>query len=214
MSNAVAQGLVGDIGDISTLGHSKGNLKILTAIIIVAKKVSQTRLESFTGYKIKLLDFDPINDFTESHNENLSQAFSEHCFTPENPIFISNLEEVSYLTGLRDFSKDFSSKIYAKLFVYKDKRLLFRNNNECANFLKNFDDKLLVDKSSINAFDYSLIKYPVSQVSPIKFLKSIKTKEEIEAYKRAFAQTDKAVKAIREFIENNENLSEYDITTR
>ena len=84
---------------------------------IVAKKVSQTRLESFTGYKIKLLDFDPINDFTESHNENLSQAFSEHCFTPENPIFISNLEEVSYLTGLRDFSKDFSSKIYAKLFI-------------------------------------------------------------------------------------------------
>ena len=92
--------------------------------------------------------------------------------------------------------------------------MLFRNNNECANFLKNFDDKLLVDKSSINAFDYSLIKYPVSQVSPIKFLKSIKTKEEIEAYKRAFAQTDKAVKAIREFIENNENLSEYDIATR
>lgn len=181
---------------------------------IVAKKVSQTRLESFTGYKIKLLDFDPINDFTESHNENLSQAFSEHCFTPENPIFISNLEEVSYLTGLRDFSKDFSSKIYAKLFVHKDKRLLFRNNNECANFLKNFDDKLLVDKSSINAFDYSLIKYPVSQVSPIKFLKSIKTKEEIEAYKKAFAQTDKAVKAIREFIENNKNLSEYDISTR
>ena len=35
---------------------------------IVAKKVSQTRLESFTGYKIKLLDFDPINDFTESYS--------------------------------------------------------------------------------------------------------------------------------------------------
>lgn len=49
MSNAVAQGLVGDIGDISTLGHSKGNLKILTAIIIVAKKVSVFIICLFDG---------------------------------------------------------------------------------------------------------------------------------------------------------------------
>ena len=34
---------------------------------IVAKKVSQARLESFSGIKIKLLDKDPINNFTELH---------------------------------------------------------------------------------------------------------------------------------------------------
>ena len=41
-----------------------------------------------------------------------------------------------------------------------------------------------------------------------------KTENEIEAYKKAFEATDKAVRAIRNYIENNENLSEYDISTR
>ena len=50
---------------------------------IVAKKVSQTRLESFTGYKIKLLDFDPINDFTESHNENLRLIMLRDTLLPK-----------------------------------------------------------------------------------------------------------------------------------
>ena len=45
-------------------------------------------------------------------------------------------------------------------------------------------------------------------------MKSIKTEEELEAYKKAFEATDKTMLAIRDFIENNDNLSEYDIATR
>ena len=41
---------------------------------VVAKKVSQARLETFKDYKIKLLDKDPINDFTEPHNVEFVQA--------------------------------------------------------------------------------------------------------------------------------------------
>ena len=181
---------------------------------IVAKKVSQKRLEGLNGFKIKLLDKDPINNFTEPHIEQPVQAMCPVKFTPEEPVFITNLEEVSYLTGMRDFSKDCSSKIWAKLYINGNERKLFTDNTECEEFLRNFVGKLVVDKASISAYDYALIKNPVSKPSEIKFMKAVKTDEEIEAYKSAFERTDKAVNAIREYIEANDNLSEYDIATR
>ena len=179
---------------------------------IVAKKVSQARLETFKDYKIKLLDKDPINDFTEPHNVEFVQAMSAKEYHPANPTFVTNLEEVSYISGKRDFSKDCSSKIWAKLYADKEKQILLTNGLD--EFLKNFDGELVVDKNSINAHDYSLIKNPIHKVSEIKSMKSVKSKEELEAYKQAFERTDKAVFAIREFIENNDNLSESDIAKR
>ena len=181
---------------------------------VVAKKVSQKRLEGFSGFKIKLLDKDPVNDFTEPHIELPVKAMCPIEFTPEEPVFITNLEEVSYLTGMRDFSRDCSSKIWAKLYINGSERRLFTDNKDCEKFLRNFGGKLVIDKASINAYDYALIKNPVSKPSEIKFMKAVKTDEEIEAYKAAFARTDKAVKAIRAFIEANDNLSEFDIATR
>ena len=38
---------------------------------------------------------------------------------------MTNLEEVSYLTGLRDFSKDNTAKIWSKMLIDGDKRILF-----------------------------------------------------------------------------------------
>ncbi|MCM1003665.1 MAG: M24 family metallopeptidase [Candidatus Gastranaerophilales bacterium] len=179
---------------------------------IVAKKVSQARLEGFKGYKIKLLEEDPINNFTEPHQEPHDKTNCKpKLFTPQKPVFISNLEEVSYLTGYRDFSKDCSSKIWAKLVINNDDMLLFTDNKACETYLKNFEGQLVVDKHSINAWDYSLIKQPVYNPSGVKFLKSVKTDEEIEAYKQAFEKTDRAVNAIRDYIEANDTLSEYDI---
>ena len=181
---------------------------------VVAKKVSQKRLEGFSGFKIKLLDKDPVNDFTEPHIELPVKAMCPIEFTPEESVFITNLEEVSYLTGMRDFSRDCSSKIWAKLYINGSERRLFTDNKDCEKFLRNFGGKLVIDKASINAYDYALIKNPVSKPSEIKFMKAVKTDGEIEAYKAAFERTDKAVKAIRGFIEANDNLSEFDIATR
>ena len=182
---------------------------------VVSKKVSQSRLEGFKGFKIKLLNKDPINDFTEPHDSSkYIQAMPKRDFTPPKPMFVSNLEEVSYLTGLRDFSSDCSSKIWAKLFVDNEKQILFTAQRECEKFLQEFDSELVVDKTSINAYDYSLIKNPIHKSSEIKFMKSVKSDDEIDAYKKAFAKTDKAVMAIRDFIESNDNLSEYDIAKR
>lgn len=181
---------------------------------IVSKKVSQSRLESFSGIKIKLIDNDPINNFTQKHDIEFVKSSEPKNYKPSLATFITNLEEVSYLSGLRDFSKDCSAKIWAKLFIQGENRVLFTQNDNYEEFLANFNEKLIVDKSSISAFDYSLIKNPKHEPSKVKLMKSIKTEEEIEAYKIAFEATDKAVMAIREYIENNDNLSEYDISKR
>jgi len=180
---------------------------------IVSKKVSQARLEGFKGYKVKLLDKDPINNHTESHNAPAVKAFEQICYKPALPVFVANLEEVSYITGLRDFSKDCSSKIWKKLFIDTNGQIkLFENDNHCSQFLKNFNEKLIVDKATINAFDYALIKNPIHRTSELKLMKAVKTEVEIEAYKDAFKKTDMALKAIREYIETHEHLSEYDIS--
>ena len=180
---------------------------------IVATKVSQARLEGFEGYNIKLLQEDPINDFTDNHTTEYTKAFNPIDLNTE-PTFITNLEEVSYLTGLRDFSNDNSSKIWAKLFINGKERKLFTNDSECDKFLAEYKNEIIVDKTSINAHDYSLIKHPIHKNSKIRFLKSVKTEEELEAYKKAFERTDMAVNSIREYIENNDDLSEYDIEKR
>ena len=182
---------------------------------IVAKKVSQLRLESYNDYSVKLLDKDPINDFTEKHSDQYSKSKTKpRKYSPTKPTFVSNLEEVSYLTGYRDFSKDYSSKIWAKLVINKDELILFTDNLACQNYLKLFKGELIVDKSSISASDYALIEKPVHKESEIKLLKSIKTDSEIESYKEAFKNTDKAMIAIRKYIEKNNNLSEFDIAAR
>ncbi len=173
---------------------------------ITAKKVSQTRLESFNGFKVKLLNSDPVNDYTEPHS-NPVQALAPIDFTPEKAMFITNLEEVSYLTGLRDFSKDCSSKAYVKLLIKGSERILNPD-------ISSYEEELLVDKKSINAYDYALIKKPVHMDSPVKAMKAVKSASEIKAYKEAFEATDKAVMAIREYIESNDNLSEFDISKR
>lgn len=178
---------------------------------VISTKISQSRLENFKDYKIKLIDTDPINNHTESHPTEYYQSFEPKEYFP-NATFITNLEEVSYLTGLRDFSKNNTSKIWAKLYINKDKRILFSDDKKCDEFLSSFNGNLVVDKNSINAHDYALIKNPAHEESYIKLLKSIKTNDELEAYKNAFGRTDKALMGIRDFIESNDNLSEYDIS--
>lgn len=182
---------------------------------IVAKKVSQKRLECFNDFNILLLDSDPINDFTEEHKpENYVQATKPIVYKPDKTTFVTNLEEVSYLTGKRDFSKDCSSKIWAKLLVFPDGSQQLFTDNEYIKTIREYKNGLIVDKSSINAYDYGLIIKPIDEPSKIKIMKSIKTEEELKAYKKAFEATDKTMLAIRNFIENNDNLSEYDIATR
>ena len=45
-------------------------------------------------------------------------------------------------------------------------------------------------------------------------MKSVKTDDEIKHYIEAFKKTDNAVRAIRDYIENNDNISEFDISEK
>ena len=185
---------------------------------IFSKKNSQKRVEYLQekGVKLKYLDFDPLEKDIEYNNVNIVQVSGVPVeekikdIDVNGALLITNLEEVSYLFNLRDFSKNYSSKIRGKAVILNGRARLL---DEIDDFVESYNGKIYVDKSSINAYDFNLIgdKLMVLEDSPIKLMKSVKTDDEISHYIDAFERTDKAVRAIRDYIENNENLSEYDI---
>ena len=183
---------------------------------IFSKKSTQKRVEYLQskGIKIKLLDTDPLDRNIIEKEQNVvtveGVSVEEKIKNINKTTLITNLEEVSYLFNLRDFSENYSTKIKGKAIISDGKAQLL---DEIDDFIKNYDGEIFVDKSTINAYDYNLIgdKVRILEDSPIKLMKSIKTDAEIEHYKSAFKRTDKAVRAIRKYINDNDNLSEYDI---
>lgn len=202
---------------------------------IVAKKVSQKRLEYLEALlkvidvKIKLLDNDPFEvkyDLKQTTAEVLpisltGLSFSDKVKNLEKPILLTNSEEISYICNLRDFSQNNAVKIDGKLLITENGSTLYTNAiiTAVTEFevkpLSEFDkvkcEKVRVDKTTINAHDFSKITGPIICPSPVKQMKSVKNKTEIEHLKYCFNMTDKALTATREFIQNNDNLSEYDI---
>ena len=199
---------------------------------VVAKKVSQARLETFDGVKICLLQDDFVNSYTEINRNKIEflpveftgKSFEDKIKDIPKPYFTSDCEEVSYLLNARDFSENYKSKIQAKLLLTEYESVLFTDMQaesipssltvmplaEVSNMLLRFTYPIYVDKNSVNASDYSSIILPETIDSPVKKMKSIKTQEELNSYKLAFECTDKALLATREFIMNNE-ASEYEI---
>lgn len=189
---------------------------------IVSKKVSQGRLEILQtelkkkNIKIKLLDFDPILQETGNKKQGTATKIGIEItgFSSEEKIkkvkaklkkseaiLVTNLEEISYLLNIRDFSKNYSST------VKREPEMISKSNN--ADEIKT----VYIDKTSITAFNYANLgeKAKPLKENYIKEMKSIKTKEEIEHLKKCFERADKALDATREFIKKNDNLSEFDI---
>lgn len=185
---------------------------------IFSKKNSQIRVETLEklGVTVKHLDFDPLDKPTCYDNSNVVQVEGVPVeekikdINYEGAVLITNLEEVSYLFNLRDFSKNYSTKIRGKAVILAGRARLL---DEIDDFVESYQGNIYVDKSTINAYDYRLIgeKVKVLENSPIKLMKSVKTDDEIAHYIEAFKRTDKAVRAIRDYIENNDGISEYDI---
>lgn len=185
---------------------------------IFAKKNSQTRVECLekNGIKLKYFNKDPLDktiDYDSSNIVKVDGVSVEEKIKDidiDGAVLITNLEEVAYLFNLRDFSKNYSSKIRGKAVILAGRARLL---DDIDDFVESYNGKIYVDKSTINAYDYKLIgeKVEVLSDSPIKLMKSVKTDDEINHYIEAFKRTDMAVKAIRDYIENNDNISEYDI---
>ena len=183
---------------------------------IFSKKNSQKRVEYLQekGVELRFLKDDPLDNNIEYDSSNIVQvdgvSVEEKLKNIENTILVTNLEEVSYLFNLRDFSKNYSAKIQSKAVIINGRARLI---DDIDDFVECYDGNIWVDKATINAYDFSLIgdKAKILTDSPIKLMKSVKTDDELAHYKEAFRRTDLAVKAIREYIENNDNISEYDI---
>ena len=185
---------------------------------IFSKKNSQTRVEYLKakGLKLKYFDIDPLDKHISYDSSNIVQVEGVSVedkikdINFDGAVLISDLEEVSYLFNLRDFSKNYSSKIRGKAVILAGRARLL---DDIDDFVESYKGDIYVDKSAINAYDFSLIgnKVKVLKNSPIKWMKAVKTDDEITHYKEAFRRTDLAVKAIRDYIENNDNISEFDI---
>lgn len=185
---------------------------------IFAKKNSQTRVEYLekNGIKLKYFNNDPLDKTIDYDSSNIVKVDGVPVeekiqdIDIDGAVLITNLEEVAYLFNLRDFSKNYSSKIRGKAVILAGRARLL---DDIDDFVESYKGKIYVDKSTINAYDYKLIgeKVEVLSDSPIKLMKSVKTDDEINHYIEAFKRTDMAVKAIRDYMENNDNISEYDI---
>ena len=201
---------------------------------ICSKKNSQYRYQTLVEklkdkkIKIKLIDNDPIeapkNDFKQDITEiptNLAGKTSiekikdiSKNLKEDEALIVTNLEDLSYLYNIRNFNKENSCSVEGKAIITKDSNILFKDESLCdyAEYLKNATNikTFYIKTADITAKDYALISDKAKK-SEITIKKYIKTEAEIEHYKDAFKKTDKAILATREFIYNNDNISEYDI---
>lgn len=156
-----------------------------------AKKNSQVRVEAMEKqFKIKLLNSDGIQTETEisenieavdesiaglSKDEKISKL--QRTLAINESILLTNLEDISYLYNLRDFSKPYSSKITAKALITKHSDTLFTGEK-----ISNFDkcivaDVVYVDINTINAYDYSLLGKKARQMKENPCLQCVQSKQ-------------------------------------
>ena len=192
-----------------------------STLAVVSKKISQARLENFEKFakikniKINLLDEDPVLDYKMPEiNDNgvcvdLGLSTSEKIrlvtdkLNPNDGIFTSNQEEISYMLNKRDFSKNYSSSVKRKKVIITKEGIFDENFRVNGN--------IYADKNTTNAFDYQKLNALPLVSNPIKQMKSIKTYDEIEHLKYCFKRADEALLKTKIFIECNDNISEYDI---
>ena len=185
---------------------------------IFSKKNSQKRVEYLKskGIELKYFETDPLDKENVYDSSNIVKVAGVPVEEKikniyyDGAVLITDLEEISYLFNLRDFSNNYSSKIRGKAVILAGRARLL---DDIDDFVESYKGNIFVDKSTISAYDFALAgdKVKVLETSPIKLMKSVKTDDEIEHYKDAFRRTDLAVKAIRDYIENNDNISEFDI---
>lgn len=170
----------------------------------------------------KVLSVIEKNICGKSSSEKIQEI--QNTLNTEEAYLFTNLEEVSYITNLRDFSKNYSTAINGKILITKNSSTIFCDDtaeNADLNIkpIKEFKNSIsglkviYYDKMSTNTADFELIKETAKPMinNPVSKMKSIKTEEELAHYKKCFERTDKAVFEIREFINRNENISEKDI---
>ncbi len=138
-------------------------------------------------------------------------------------IFISSMEDVSYLLNLRSFDEINTSVIKAKMLILKDKTVLFSNDKmpslngieiypfkRMNEILSKIKEPVLIDENTISLYDFNLIKNPkISASNQIVKMASIKNRAEIKHYKESFKRLDKALYAFKSRIKAG--ISEFEL---
>lgn len=196
---------------------------------IFSKKTSQATVELYEKYfPIKLLDDDIFTPSHCRHNLKIEDAPGisteekvegiQNFMDEDEILLITNSEEVSYLFNKRCYTIPYSSKIYGKAIIRKDSTELYTIDefDKFYETITNYNGKIFVDKKTLNAYDYNLIKDKTVEMkeNPIRLMKSTKSEAEIDHLNCAFERTDKALLAVRNFINDNNNLSEFDISEK
>lgn len=200
---------------------------------VVSAKNSQKQIEALEKhFQLKLLDTDPIEKEAitketpdtavdeklagKSSDEKIKMLRSK--FGEKDAILISNLEEVSYIFNLRNYTTPYSSKISKRAIITQTDAQLFAKEDfeTYQQTIAAIEGKIYIDKSTINGRDFLLVgsKAAYFDKSPVMQMKAIKTEAEINHYIEAFKKTDLALKATRDYIENTDNISEADIAQR
>lgn len=108
------------------------------------------------GIDLKYFDVDPLDKkvFYDSSNvvrvEGVPVEEKIKDITLDGAVLITNLEEVSYLFNLRDFSKNYSSKIRGKAVILSGRARLL---DDIDDFVESYQGNIFIDKSTINAYD-------------------------------------------------------------
>ena len=209
-------------------------LKILpegSSLALFSKKNSIEKVEKLSQlYKLILIDDDPYdseNKINSSNNDieldlNLTgMSTQQKCkliaekvdLKEDEVILVNNLDDVSYIFNMRNFDTPYSAKIKAKALIFKNSVQYFTPDkfDELHEFLHHCEFKVLMDYSTTSEYYSNICKNPYKFGNPIPNLRAHKTDEEINHLKIAFEKTDEALNSVREFIYNNDNISEYDI---
>ncbi len=198
-----------------------------------------TRLSSYEIFKknlpkIEILPYDtkdepPENSSVETVNIEIAGVSPEdkikklkNKIKGQN-IFISNLEDVSYLLNLRSYGILNTSCIQAKALILKDETFVFTDQkipkikgvkvlplNKLSSALSKTKEQILVNKNTITLSDFNLIKNPKNiSKNPVATMASVKNSNEIKHYKSAFKRLDDALFAFQKQIKAGK--SEYEL---
>lgn len=143
-------------------------------------------------------------------------------------MLVFNLDEISYLTGLRSFQMQFSSNFRSILFLdlknnnhvlfcdklskkIKIEGLSTMNLDEFENFITSIESEVWFDINDISLKNFVLIKNSKEiKNKQLSTLASIKTLGEIEDLKKSFSLLDNAIWGFKNRLK--EGLSEYDLS--
>ena len=220
----------------TALGKMQELLNENSRLGLVSKKNSQARVEDLSNYfELVFFEKDLFEKNMKKFRENIEQTDESVSGIPvkeklryirqflgdDDAILVTSLEEVSYIFNIRDFSKPYSSAVMRKAIITKNLANLYDEYNfeNYKNDLQGIKGKIFVDKKSVNARDYSFIKDKAVlresddnfNLSLVSEMKSCKTNAELEHYKDCFARTDMAMRMIRNYIQENDDISEFDI---